>query len=159
MSSSRVTWDVTRPPTEPYRWKMSDIATKSPTHSDGFSITFWKLFDKIGPILLLVVVLLVVTAIKPSFLTGANLMTIGLQAAVNAILALGMTLVIISGGIDLSVGTSMSLAMVVMAVSTLTFGVPMPVGLLIAVASGMLVGLVNGFLIAYGRIPAFIATL
>ncbi|WP_160012267.1 ABC transporter permease [Rhizobium sp. 18055] len=138
---------------------MSDIATTTQSASGGFGVTFWRLFDKVGPLLLLIVVLLVVTAIKPSFLTGANLMTIGLQASVNALLALGMTLVIIAGGIDLSVGTSMSLAMVIMAVCTLTVGVPMPVGLLVALGAGMLVGLINGTLIAYGRIPAFIATL
>ena len=127
--------------------------------SSGPSATFWRLFDKIGPILLLIVVLLVVTAIKPSFLTGANLMTIGLQASVNALLAIGMTLVIISGGVDLSVGTVMSLSMVVMAISTMTLGVPMPVGILVALVTGMLGGAINGFLVAYGRIPAFIATL
>jgi ribose transport system permease protein len=127
--------------------------------SNGLSANFWRLFDRIGPILLLIVVLLVVTAIKPSFLTGANLMTIGLQASVNALLAIGMTLVIISGGIDLSVGTVMSLSMVVMAISTMTLGVPMPVGVLIALATGMLAGAMNGLLVAYGRIPAFIATL
>lgn len=125
----------------------------------SLSVNFWRLFDKIGPILLLIAVLLVVTAIKPSFLTGANLMTIGLQASVNALLAVGMTLVIISGGIDLAVGTVMSLSMVVMAISTMTLGVPMPVGILIALVTGMLAGAINGFLVAYGRIPAFIATL
>lgn len=138
---------------------MSDIATKTQSASGGSGAMFWRLFDRVGPLLLLVVVLLVVTAIKPSFLSGANLMTIGLQASVNALLALGITLVIIAGGIDLSVGTSMSLAMVIMAVCTLTLGVPMPLGLLVALGSGMLVGLINGTLIAYGRIPAFIATL
>ena len=127
--------------------------------NNRLSVNFWRLFDKIGPILLLIAVLLVVTAIKPSFLTGANLMTIGLQASVNALLAIGMTLVIISGAIDLSVGTVMSLSMVVMAISTLTFGVPMPVGILVALVTGMLGGAINGFIVAYGRIPAFIATL
>ena len=138
---------------------MRDTPARNTSQPTGFGVTFWRLFDKVGPLLLLIAVLLVVSAIKPSFLTGANLMTIGLQASVNALLALGMTLVIISGGIDLSVGTSMSLAMVVMAVCTLTLGVPMPLGLLIALGTGMLVGFVNGALIAYGRIPAFIATL
>jgi ribose transport system permease protein len=137
---------------------MSVIAPKM-TRPTSLSGSFWRLFDKIGPILLLLVVLLVVTAIKPSFLTGANLMTVGLQASVNALLAIGMTLVIISGGIDLSVGTMMSLSMVIMAISTMTLGIPMPLGILVALGVGMLGGAINGFLIAYGRIPAFIATL
>ena len=124
-----------------------------------FGLQFWRLFDKIGPLLLLLLILLLVTAIRPSFLTRANLLTIGLQASVNGILAIGETFVIVAGGIDLSVGTMMSLSMVVMAISTMTLGVPMPVSLVVALGVGMLGGLVNGFLIAYGRIPAFIVTL
>jgi len=125
----------------------------------GISAPFWRLFDKIGPLLLLAVVLLAVTAVRPTLLTGANLLTIGLQASVNALLAIGQTLVIIAGGIDLSVGTMMSLSMVAMALSTTVLGVPMPLGMVIAVALGLLGGGINGFLIAYGRIPAFIVTL
>jgi ribose transport system permease protein len=124
-----------------------------------FSLQFWRLFDRIGPLLLLITVVLVITALRPSFLNTANLMTIGLQASVNALLAIGMTLVIISGGIDLSVGTVMSLSMVVMAIATMTLGAPMPAGMLVAVGVGLLAGAINGCLVAYGRIPAFIATL
>lgn len=125
----------------------------------ALSVQFWKLFDRVGPLLLLFLILAVITALRPSFLTGANLMTIGLQASVNALLAIGQTLVIVSGGIELSVGTMMSLSMVVMAVSTLTLGVPMSVSMLIALGLGMAGGAINGFVIAYGKIPAFIATL
>jgi ribose transport system permease protein len=138
---------------------MSNLISSKISGADGFSVQFWRLFDRVGPLLLLVVVLLVVTAIHPAFLTSANLMTIGLQASVNALLAIGQTLVIISGGIDLSVGTMMSLSMVVMAVSTMSFGVPMPLSMIVAIALGALGGVINGFLIAYGRIPAFIVTL
>jgi ribose transport system permease protein len=138
---------------------MSNLVSSNISNTGGFAVQFWRLFDKIGPLLLLVVVLLVVTAIHPTFLTSANLMTIGLQASVNALLAIGQTLVIISGGIDLSVGTMMSLSMVVMAVSTMSFGVPMPLSMIVAIALGALGGVINGFLIAYGRIPAFIVTL
>lgn len=123
------------------------------------SARFWKLFDRIGPFLLLIVIILAVTAVRPSFLSSANLMTIGLQASVNALLAIGMTLVIVSGNIDLSVGTSMSLAMVVMALATMTFGVPMPAGILIALFLGLFVGALNGLLVSYARIPSFIVTL
>jgi ribose transport system permease protein len=138
---------------------MSNLAPGRISSADHVAVQFWRLFDRIGPLLLLAAVLLVVTAIRPAFLTGANLMTIGLQASVNALLAIGQTLVIISGGIDLSVGTVMSLSMVVMAISTMSLGVPMPLSMIVAIALGGLGGLVNGFLIAYGRIPAFIVTL
>jgi ribose transport system permease protein len=138
---------------------MSNVLPGDISFKRGISVPFWRLFDKIGPLLLLAVVLLAVTAVRPTFLTSANLLTIGLQASVNALLAIGQTLVIIAGGIDLSVGTMMSLSMVAMALSTTTLGVPMPLGMVIAVALGLLGGAINGFLIAYGRIPAFIVTL
>jgi ribose/xylose/arabinose/galactoside ABC-type transport system permease subunit len=127
--------------------------------SHPLSLRFWRLFDRIGPFLLLLILVLAITAVHPAFLRGSNLLTIGLQASVNALLAIGETLVIVSGGIDLSVGTMMSLSMVVMAVSTISLGIPMWIGLIVAVATGMLGGLINGFLIAFGRIPAFIVTL
>ncbi|MDQ0470603.1 ABC transporter permease [Labrys wisconsinensis] len=138
---------------------MSNALSSKWAESGGLSAPFWRLFDRVGPLLLLATIILAVTAIRPSFLTSANLMTIGLQASVNALLAIGQTLVIVSGGIELSVGTMMSLSMVVMAFSTLTFGVPMPLSMMIAVLFGVAGGAINGFLVAYGRIPAFIATL
>jgi ribose transport system permease protein len=119
----------------------------------------WKLFESFGPLILLIVVVGIITLIKPSFILPANLLTVGLQSSVNAILAVGMTLVIISGGIDLSVGTMMSLAMVVMALCTNNLGVPMYLGMAICVLVAALGGVVNGLLIAYANIPAFIATL
>ena len=123
------------------------------------SAQMWKLFETFGPVILLLVVVIVITAIKPSFILPANLLTVGLQGSVNAILSIGMTLVIISGGIDLSVGTMMSLAMVVMAVFTNNLGAPMYVGIAVCVLVAVLGGLINGLLIAYANIPAFITTL
>jgi ribose transport system permease protein len=76
-----------------------------------------------------------------------------------AILSIGMTLVIISGQIDLSVGTMMSLAMVVMAIFTNNLGAPMYVGIVVCVLVAVLGGFINGWLIAYANIPAFITTL
>src|SRR5580693_6442920 len=119
----------------------------------------WKLFESFGPLILLIAVVGIITIIRPSFILPANLLTVGLQASVNAVLAVGMTLVIVSGGIDLSVGTTMSLAMVVMALCTNNFGVPMYVGMTICVLVALLGGLINGLLIAYANIPAFITTL
>jgi ribose/xylose/arabinose/galactoside ABC-type transport system permease subunit len=86
-------------------------------------------------------------------------LTVGLQGSVNAVLSIGMTLVIISGGIDLSVGTMMSLAMVVMAIFTNNLGAPMYLGIVVCVLVAVLGGFINGLLIAYANIPAFITTL
>ena len=138
---------------------MTSITRNKVAVSTPLGLQFWRLFDKVGPLLLLFVILLLVTAIRPSFLTRANLLTIGLQASVNGLLAIGETFVIVAGGIDLSVGTMMSLSMVVMAISTMTLGLPMQVCLVVALGVGMLGGLINGFLIAFGKIPTFIVTL
>jgi ribose transport system permease protein len=92
------------------------------------------------------------------FLTERNLVNILQQSSINACIAIGMTLVIISGGIDLSVGPVAALAAVVSA-SLLMAGFPVPIVLLSALAVGLLCGFVNGALIAYGGLQPFIVTL
>ena len=103
----------------------------------------------------LIVVLWILT---PHFLTVSNLLNVAQQATIIAIIAVGMTFVIITGGIDLSVGSVLAFAGVVMA-SALHSGVPFPLALLIGLGVGLLSGVVNGLLITIGRLPPFIATL
>ncbi|MET0650431.1 MAG: ABC transporter permease [Pyrinomonadaceae bacterium] len=100
----------------------------------------------------------VLWALTPHFLTVSNLLNVADQAAIIAIVAVGMTFVIITGGIDLSVGSVLAFAGVVMA-SALHAGVPVPVALAVALGTGLFCGLVNGALITVGRLPPFIATL
>lgn len=100
----------------------------------------------------------VLWALTPHFLTVSNLLNVAEQAAIIAIVAVGMTFVIITGGIDLSVGSVLAFAGVVMA-STLHAGVPVPVALAVALGTGLFCGLLNGALITLGRLPPFIATL
>ena len=97
--------------------------------------------------------------LQSGFLSVDNVTLIFLQAAVRAILAIGMMLVIISGAIDISVGTVMSLSMVVMGVGVIDMGLPLYFGFALAIGTGLLVGAVNGLLVAYARLPAFIVTL
>jgi ribose transport system permease protein len=97
-------------------------------------------------------------ALSPHFLTISNLLNVAEQATIIAIVAVGMTFVIITAGIDLSVGSVLAFAGVVMA-SALHQGVPLPVALLVGLGIGLLCGLVNGLLITIGRLPPFIATL
>ncbi len=78
---------------------------------------------------------------------------------VIGLLALGATFVIITGGIDLSVGTGMSLTSVMVGVTLTYMGLPLAFGVLAGVLAGALIGLINGVLISYLRIPPFIATL
>ncbi|MEU7528005.1 ABC transporter permease [Saccharothrix sp. NPDC042600] len=107
----------------------------------------------------LVVLVVALSLLAPSFLSTQNLLNVGVQAAVVAVLAFGSTFVIVSGGIDLSVGSVAALSAMVGAWSSAEAGLPGPVALLLGLATGVVAGLVNGALVSYGKLPAFIATL
>jgi ribose/xylose/arabinose/galactoside ABC-type transport system permease subunit len=96
--------------------------------------------------------------LTPYFLTVSNLLNIAQQTSINAIIAVGMTFVIITAGIDLSVGSVMAFAGVALA-STLQSGLPLPLAIIVGLGVGLLSGLVNGLLITLGRLPPFISTL
>jgi ribose transport system permease protein len=96
---------------------------------------------------------------SPYFRTLDNINGILLATAVNAVLALGVTFVIITAGIDLSVGTVMTLSAVMAGVFITFWKLPVPLGVLAGLATGALCGLVNGTFISRMRIPPFIATL
>lgn len=98
------------------------------------------------------------TFVSDRFLTWENLGNIGRQVSINAIIATGMTLVIITGGIDLSVGAVMTLAMTFGAGAMLA-GVAVPLAIALALLTGIACGAANGALIAYARLPAIIVTL
>ncbi len=106
----------------------------------------------------LLLLCLVITVIEPVFLSSANLLNVITQSSINAIIAIGMTFVILSAGIDLSVGSIVAFSGVVLG-SALQNGFPMIVAILIGLAVGVLCGVVNGVVIAKGNIPPFIATL
>ncbi|GAA2273052.1 ABC transporter permease [Glycomyces scopariae] len=96
---------------------------------------------------------------NPNFLTWSNLSGILLSTAVIGILALGTTFVIITSGIELSLGTGMTLAAVMTGVMLTGWGLPLAVGVVGGVLTGALIGLINGLSIAVLKIPPFIATL
>jgi ribose transport system permease protein len=101
---------------------------------------------------------LLLTALTPHFLTVSNLLNVMEQTSINAVIAVGMTFVILSGGIDLSVGSLVALSGVVMA-TVLQAGAPLPVAIAAGLLTGAVCGLVNGSLVTLGRLPPFIATL
>ncbi len=113
---------------------------------------------QLGTLTGLVGLCVVLSAATPYFLTVSNLLNVAEQAAIIAIVAVGMTFVIITGGIDLSVGSVLAFAGVVMA-EALHRDVPVPLALAVALGTGLFCGLVNGALITLGRLPPFIATL
>jgi ribose transport system permease protein len=96
--------------------------------------------------------------LTPHFLTVANALNVMEQTAINAIVAVGMTYVIIAGGIDLSVGSLVACAGVALAWA-LKSGAPAPLAVAVAIAVGAAAGLANGAMIAFGRLPPFIMTL
>lgn len=112
-----------------------------------------------GALTALAVLVVVMSLLSGDFLTAQNLLNVGVQAAVIAILAFGVTFVIIAGGIDLSVGSVAALSATVLAFLATVEGVPVWLALPLAAATGIACGLVNGALVAYGKLPPFIATL
>ena len=111
-----------------------------------------------GTLIGLLGLVLVLWILTPYFLTVSNLLNVMQQTSINAIIAVGMTFVIITAGIDLSVGSIVAFSGVVLA-SVLQSAVPLPLALVIGLAVGALAGYVNGILITYGRLPPFISTL
>jgi ribose transport system permease protein len=107
----------------------------------------------------LIVMIIVFSVASPNFLQFNNVIGILLATAVNGVLALGVTFVIISGGIDLSIGTVMTLSAVISGVLITNMDLPVPVGIVGGIATGGLAGVANGILIARFHIPPFIATL
>jgi ribose transport system permease protein len=107
----------------------------------------------------LIVLFVVFSLASENFLSFSNIVGILLATAVNGVLALGVTFVIIAGGIDLSIGTVMTFAAVMTGVFITNLQLPVAVGILGGLAAGALCGLVNGLIIAKLKIPPFIATL
>ena len=109
-----------------------------------------------GGLVLLVLLLAVLSA---DFLTPNNLLNVGVQAAVVAVLAFGMTFVVVSGGIDLSVGSVAGLSGIVTGWVFVHTGLPLVAAVLLGLAAGAAAGVVSGLLVSVGRVPPFIATL
>ncbi len=112
----------------------------------------------LGPVFALFVLILVITVMSPDFLQPANLLNLLRQVSVNALIAFGMTFVILTAGIDLSVGSILALTGAVTAqliVSGYSTWLSIAIGLLLGVA----LGAANGLIIAYGRVAPFIETL
>lgn len=115
-------------------------------------------FARYGLWFVFAALLLLVSLLSDRFLTVPNLLNIARQASVNALLAFGMTAVILTGGIDLSVGSILAVVGVIAALMDQA-GLPFPGTVVLALVAGSIVGGLNGAFIAYGRIAPFIVTL
>ncbi len=107
----------------------------------------------------LIVMFVVFSLASPNFFQFSNIVGILLATAVNGVLALGVTFVIITAGIDLSVGTVMTLSAVMTGVFITNLGLPIPVGVLGGLLTGGLAGWFNGTVISKMRVPPFVTTL
>ena len=107
----------------------------------------------------LIVMFVVFSLASPNFFQFSNIVGILLATAVNGVLALGVTFVIITAGIDLSVGTVMTLSAVMTGVFITNLGLPIPVGILGGLLTGGFAGWLNGTVISKMRVPPFVTTL
>ncbi|MBA8954898.1 substrate-binding domain-containing protein [Actinomadura namibiensis] len=138
---------------------MSADTLREQPRKQGAPGTARRLLGDNGALVGLAVLVVALAVLSGDFLTVTNLLNVGVQAAVTAILAFGVTFVIVTAGIDLSVGAVAALSAVVLAWTATDGGVPWPVALVLAVLVGVVAGLVNGALITFGKLPPFIATL
>lgn len=116
------------------------------------------MFKKYGPLFILLGLVIILSIVSPYFLTADNLTTVAKQTAVIGVLTIGELLVIITGGIDLTVGATLAFSMVISALM-MKDGTSIIVCILVAIVVGAIVGYINGFVVTEMKIPAFIATL
>lgn len=112
-----------------------------------------------GPLAAMLIVALLVAVTTPNFLDGGNARNLILQVSIVAIVAVGSTIVIFTGGIDLSPGSAIALMTVIFATALKLWAVPIGLAVPLILVLGVLLGLLNGVLTAYLRIPSFITTL
>ncbi|PZE57304.1 ABC transporter permease [Curtobacterium sp. MCPF17_047] len=134
---------------------MSSTTAKAPNRSFSFT----KFLANNGALVGLVVLCIALFIATPDFLTGRNILNIGIQVSTVAVLAFGVTFVIVAGGIDLSVGSVAALSAMVSAWFFATAGLPGWLALVGGLVAGLATGVVNGLASAYGKLPSFIATL
>jgi ribose transport system permease protein len=117
-----------------------------------------RFLERFGALFGLVAIILVLSILSPSFLSLSNLLNVLRQVSINALIAFGMTFVILTGGIDLSVGSILALSSAIVA-QLLASGTGFIPALFIGLLVGALLGLFNGLVITQGKVAPFIVTL
>ena len=117
-----------------------------------------ELLQKFGPLLALLLIVAIITVINPSFMTSTNILNVLRQVSISALIAFGMTFIILTGGIDLSVGSTLALTGAV-AATMLASGFDPILTIFITLILGAILGAINGVIIAKGKVAPFIATL
>lgn len=117
-----------------------------------------SLVEKIIPFIGLILLIVVISIMNSAFLDLSNLLNLLRQVSINGLIAFGMTFVILTGGIDLSVGSILALSSAFTAI-LITSGLDPIVALIVGVIGGFLLGVFNGVLVTFGSMAPFIATL
>jgi len=117
-----------------------------------------NIIEKLGPLLGLLILVIIITVLNNSFIAPSNIFNLLRQVSINALIAFGMTFVILTGGIDLSVGSILALSSALTAI-LITSGVDPVLALCIGALIGTVLGAINGVLITLGKMAPFIATL
>lgn len=117
-----------------------------------------SLLGMLGPFIGLLLIVTIITILNPDFLSIDNLLNVLRQVSINALIAFGMTFVILTGGIDLSVGSTLAFSGAVTA-TMMAAGIDPFIAILSGLIIGTILGAFNGFIIAKGKVAPFIATL
>jgi ribose transport system permease protein len=138
---------------------MSTATAPVPTKREERVLTFGDVFGRdAGGLIVLLVLFGAMTLASDEFLTADNMANLARQVAIFGIIAVGQLLVILTAGIDLSVGSVLGLTGCVTA-QLLVEGMPVPLAIVVGLLVGVVLGLFNGSLVAYGKLPPFIVTL
>jgi ribose transport system permease protein len=144
---------------------LSSIPKPTPLPENPAKVSLRKFFSwlfrarETGIALVVILIMIILAIATPNFFTASNLAIVARQVSLSAIIAIGMTMVILLGGIDLSVGSVVALSSVVIGYVMVRMQMPIWVAILVGLAVGAAVGLTNGFLIIRTRVPPFIITL
>ncbi len=110
--------------------------------------TFRSLMGKYGVSIVMLVMIIVIGIVESRFLSPTNLINVATQITVNGMLAFGMCMAITTGGIDLTVGAQVALGGMVLAIANVKGGMPLGVGIILALLATTAFGFINGFLIS-----------
>jgi len=133
-------------------------AAKNMSNGQKHSVSIKERLIQQKSLIALVVMIIIVSFLNPNFFTTGNILNILRQTSINAIMAVGMTLVILTAGIDLSVGSVLALCGAIGA-SLIAAEMPIVLAVGAALGAGALLGAASGVIIAKGKVQAFIATL
>ena len=117
-----------------------------------------KYIQDYGSFIALILLVIVISAISPDFRTVNNFLSLLRQSAINGLIAFGMTCIILTGGIDLSVGSILALTSIICA-HTIKLGLPAPLAMITALIFGIILGTISGLMVTKSRLQPFIATL